>query len=230
MPLEAIQPGATALTRTPACGPLEGGGLGQVDHAGARRAGVPHARHAVPEVGRHVDDGAAVLLHGLREDLAHHQEAAGEVVGDDGLEALLADGGQRRGELPAGVVDEAVDAAEPATTRGHAGLHGVLVADVEGALDRSAPPSSAISAATRSSLSRAPADHHVRAQRRQLVRDAAADARAAAGDPDALAGEQARAEHAVVVRRAWVARSVSWNWIGREGNVNVNLLANRELR
>jgi hypothetical protein len=61
-------------------GPLEGGGLGQVGHAGARGAGVAHAGHAVPHVGRHVDDGAAVGLHGLQVELAHHQEAAGQVV------------------------------------------------------------------------------------------------------------------------------------------------------
>ena len=35
--------------------------------------------------------GAAVLLHALQEQLAHHQEAAGQVVGHHRVEAALAD-------------------------------------------------------------------------------------------------------------------------------------------
>jgi hypothetical protein len=96
--------------------PFEGGGHRQVAHAGARGAAVAHAGHAVAEVGRHVDDRAAVPLHALVEDLAHHQEAAGQVVGHHRVEALLADGHQRRRELPAGVVDQAVHAPWRATT------------------------------------------------------------------------------------------------------------------
>jgi hypothetical protein len=133
--------------------PLEGGGHRQVAHAGARGAAVRHAGHAVAEVGRHVDDRAAVLLHALVEDLAHHQEAAGQVVGHHGVEALLADGQQRRRELPAGVVDQAVHRAVPRDDlAGHAGLHRVFVADVEGQRVAAAAVGGDLGA-TRSSLS-----------------------------------------------------------------------------
>src|SRR5690606_12579265 len=40
--------------------PFKGGGLGEVVHAGAGGAGVPHAGHAAPHVGDDVDDAAAV--------------------------------------------------------------------------------------------------------------------------------------------------------------------------
>jgi hypothetical protein len=40
--------------------------------------------------------------------------------------------GERRGELPAGVVDQAVDAAVAADHFGHGGAHRLLVADVAG--------------------------------------------------------------------------------------------------
>ena len=48
-------------------------------------------------------------------------------------------------------------------------------------------------------LLRAAADDDLRAQGRQLVRDAAPDAAAAARDPDHLACEEARPEDAAVV-------------------------------
>jgi hypothetical protein len=113
-------------------GPLDGGGLGEVDHAGAGGPGVAHAGHAAPHVGDDVDDRAAVLAMRLGEDLAGEQEAADEVGAHDGLEALLRDRGQRRGELAAGVVDEAVDAAVGGDDGGDGGLDGGLVADVAG--------------------------------------------------------------------------------------------------
>ena len=68
--------------------PFERGGLGEVEHAGARRARMAHAGHAVPHVGDHVHDRAAVLLHPLRVGLARHQEAAGEVGAHHRVQAL----------------------------------------------------------------------------------------------------------------------------------------------
>ena len=49
--------------------------------------------------------------------------------------------------------------------------------------------------------------HHMRAQRRQLVRDAAADARTAAGDDDHLALERPGGKHGTVVRASCSRRS-----------------------
>jgi hypothetical protein len=71
---------------------------------------------------------------------------------------------------------------------------------------------------------RAAAEQHLRAQRRQLVRHAAADAAAAAGDPHPLPGEEAGAEHAGVAG-GWLfvvhARSVG------VGDVNVNQVTSK---
>ena len=62
-----------------------------------------------------------------------------------------------------------------------------------------APPAASISARTAASLSALAADERDRgAERRQLVRGAAADARAAAGDEGDLAREQAGAEDGLV--------------------------------
>ncbi len=58
-------------------------------------------------------------------------------------------------------------------------------------------------------LQLAPDQHHVRAERRQLVRGAAADAGAAAGDENDLAGEQARAEDGAVGRHRRKGRAVN---------------------
>ena len=178
--------------------PFEGGSHRQVAHAGPGGARVPHAGHAVTEIGRHVDDRAAVLLHALVEHLAHHQESAREVVGHDRVEAALRDGHQRRRKLAAGVVDEPVDRPVPRDDLPDRGPDRVFVPDVE-CRGLAAPavgqdlPGDALEL-----LLRAAAHHHGRAERGELVRDAAADAAAAAGDPDDLAGEQAGGEYAAV--------------------------------
>jgi hypothetical protein len=195
MPLDAIQPGATALTRTPY--------EAHSNEAGARRARVRHAGHAVAEVGRHVDDGAAVLLETLQEQLAHHQEAAGEVVGHHRLEAALADGHHRRRKLPAGVVDQAMDNAFGGNDIGDAGLDGVVVADVERAPGAAAAVLADLAGHALELVGAAPADHHVGTERREFVRHGPADARAPAGDPQALAGEQPRREDAAIARRRY---------------------------
>jgi hypothetical protein len=54
---------------------------------------------------------AAVRLHRLAKHLSHHQEAAGQVVGDDRLEPFLRDGFHWRRKLAAGIVDEAMNAS-----------------------------------------------------------------------------------------------------------------------
>ena len=77
-------------------------------------------------------DRAAAFLHGLREALARHQEAAGEVVGDHRFPALLVDHHQRRRVLAAGVVDQRMDRAALGDDLLDAGLDRVFVTDVEG--------------------------------------------------------------------------------------------------
>ena len=65
---------------------------------------------AVPDVGDHIDNRAPALLHPLGVDLAHDNEAAGQVVAHHSLETLGGNGLQGRPVLPAGVVEQPVDA------------------------------------------------------------------------------------------------------------------------
>ena len=109
--------------------------------------------------------------------LARDQKAAGEVGGDHRLPALGADLFHRRDVLAAGVVDEPVDAA----VHGDDGLHRrpspPSSSRMSQAWKLARPPSATISPATPCSLSQLAADqHHMRAERREFVRDAAADA------------------------------------------------------
>ena len=178
--------------------PLERRRLGEVEHAGARRARVAHARHAVPHVGDDVDDRAAarravavVLEHPLGDALARHQEAAGEVVAHHRVPALGADRRERRRELAAGVVHQRVDAAVGARAppppspapRPRRGCRRHATSRC-----RRRPRSRRCTASSLSSVRPTIATRG--AERRQLVRGAAADARAAAGDEGDLAGEQ----------------------------------------
>ena len=132
---------------------------------------------------------------------------------------------------------------------GHAGLDGLVVADVERAPGAAAAVLADLGGHALELVGAAAADDDVGAERRQLVRDRAADARAAAGDPDALAGEQARGEHAAIARRGdggggrngRGCRHGTRSIPGREGtpggtcrirlqgDVNVNLMSRREL-
>ena len=80
---------------------LDGRRLGEVVHPRTRGPRVPHARHAAPEVRRHVDDRTAVLAHAALEHLARDEEATDEVGAHHRLEAHLADRGQRRRGLTA---------------------------------------------------------------------------------------------------------------------------------
>ena len=90
--------------------PFERRRLGEIEHAGARGARMAHAGHAVPHVGDHVHDRAAVLLHPLRVGFARHQEAAGEIGAHHRVPALRGNLLQRRAELPARIVDQEIDA------------------------------------------------------------------------------------------------------------------------
>jgi hypothetical protein len=145
-----------------AWGPLHRRGLGEADHAGACRAAVAHAGHRAPHVGHDVDDGAAVLLHGLQVALARHQEAAGQVGVDHRLPALGAGLRQRRDVLAAGVVDQSVDPAMRGQHLAATVAHHILLADVAHMV-LACPPSCVISACDRLQLVRLAADQRHRA-------------------------------------------------------------------
>ncbi len=94
--------------------PFDRSGQGEIMLAGARRPVMAHARHAQRPVGAHTDDGAAIVLHPLHEHFARHQERRRHVVGDHRVPAIGRQIAQPRRELPAGIVDQPIDAARPA--------------------------------------------------------------------------------------------------------------------
>ena len=188
MPLEAIQPGATALTRT---GAHSSAAVSVKLSMPARAApewpmpGMPpHMSAMMLTIAPPSQLAAAVVVeHPLGDALARHQEAAGQVVAHDRVPALGADRRERRRELAAGVVDEAVDAAvarehgrdgRPAPRLRRGCRRRASSRRRPPLRSRRAPPAS-FSALRPTIATRAPSDG-------QLVRGAAADARAAAGD------------------------------------------------
>ena len=138
----------------------------------------------------------------LGNAFARHQKAAREVVAHHGVPALGADGGQRRRVLATGVVDEAVDAAMAFEHPSDGGAHGVFLADVAGVRGAHTTRSFDFNANDFELLGFAADDGHSRPERRQLVRRAAPDARAAAGDDHHLAGKQARLKHRSIRRHS----------------------------
>jgi hypothetical protein len=171
---------------------------GEVDHARPRGAAVAHAGHAVPHVGDDVDDGARVVAHPLRVALPRHQETTGEVGSDYRLPALLRDRLERRLELAAGIVDEAVDAAVGLQDRRYSGRNRFLLADVAGVGGGLAAVLGDLGGDRGEPLRLAADESHRGPQAAELVGRATADAAAAAGDDDHLAGEQTLAENRLV--------------------------------
>jgi len=88
---------------------------------------------------------------------------------------------QLRGELPAGVVDERVDAAEVRKDARHRALDRFLLR-MSQTYERASPPASAISVRTASSFSGFRPISATGPERREFMCSATADAGAAAGD------------------------------------------------
>ena len=196
MPLEAMKPGAIALTRTGA-------------HSSAAvsvKLSMPaRAAPECPMPGMPCHMSARMLTIAppcsriaLRVALARHEEAAGEIRAHHRVPAVGADSLQRRGELAAGVVDQRVDAAVPFEHGGDGRAHRGLVADVAGMRARGAARGLDLGAHRGELVGLAADEGDRRAERSQLVRRAAPDARAAAGDDGDLAREQVAAEDGLV--------------------------------
>src|SRR5208337_4987229 len=186
-----MAPGATVLTLTPAA----------AHSLAALSLNVCIPPRAAPECAKlgqpcqmvcdHIHDCAAVLLHPARVDLAHEDETAGQIGAHDRLEPLGRDRLQRSAILAAGIVDEAVDAAafsEHCLDRRDYPCFLANVADVDARLaaigaNFASDPAEFVGVATDQC--------HLRAQIRQFVRGAAANATAATGHDDDLVREQA---------------------------------------
>ena len=185
--------------------PFERRGLGEVEHAGARRARVAHAGHAVPHVGDDVDDGAAARLPLPSSSSIHwvmHSRAIRKppvrllrTTASQPLALIVASGA---GNWPPALLTRASMRPCAREHRGDGGLHRGLVADVAGVRRADAAGGLDLAAHRLELLELAADDRDARAERGELVRGAAADARAAAGDDGDLAGEQVGAKDGAV--------------------------------
>ncbi len=209
-PRRGDQPGRHLVDPHAGAAPLGRGRHGEVGHAGAGGAGVGHAGEAAAVLGGDVDDRAAVLAHPGVEHLAHHVEGADEVVADHRLEAPGRDLLERGGELAAGVVDQAVDAAVAVEHEADGRLDLRRVADVAG---REVACSTALAhvggdlGGDGLQLGLRPAqDHHLGAEAGQLVGDAPADAAAAPGHHHHVPVIEAGAQYGPVARAGRVVR------------------------
>ena len=178
---------------------------------------VAHAGHAELEVGADVHDRAAVLLHRAQVDFLRHQEGRGHVVADHRIPAVERDVLERRRELSAGIVHQPVDPSAPFDHAVDGGLHLVFLAQVGG--EGEGVGIAEFLLHTIELLLRAPDQREPSAERLQLVRRAAAEARAAAGDDDRLAVEQAATITGLIVQglnssRCW-ERAIQWRIFSR---------------
>src|SRR6266516_2012790 len=151
-----------------------------------------------------------MLRHPLRVALARHQEAASQIIAHDGVEAFLADLGERRRELAAGVVDEMIDARKTRQDAGDRLPDFFLLADVADESLGLAARRGDFRLHGMQLVGRAADERDPRAECRELMRRAAADAAAAAGDDRHLPGKQARPEHRSV---ALLGRQVNFHLV-----------------
>ena len=152
----------------------------------------------MPYVGDDVHDRAAVGFHPVIIDLAHEDEAAGQIVAHNCLEPLGGDRLQRRAKLTPGVVDEAIDAPVPREHRIDGTNHHGLVADVAGQARCLPAILLDLSLHLGELLHRPAHDRHVGAECSELMDRAAPDPAATASHNDGLPLEQIRPEHGLV--------------------------------
>src|SRR5262249_50682041 len=146
----------------------------------------------------HIHDRAAMLLHRLQKDLAHHQKAAGEIGRDNGVEPFFIDEHQGRGKLSACIIDEPMDAPVLCCKPRHQRLYCILIADVDdGILRLSAIRSDLGCNILKLSLLAANKDNR-RTEARKLMRRAPPNATAAARDDMRLAYEKLWPKHAPI--------------------------------
>jgi hypothetical protein len=131
MPELAIQPGATAFTRTP-CLPHSNAAV-WVRLAMPARAAPEWAMPGMPRCMSAVMFTIAppCCFHRGVEHGAHHLPAAGQIGRDHRVPALFGDVGDFGRELPARIIDQAVDAAMALNHSRDTLENGVFLADIE---------------------------------------------------------------------------------------------------
>src|SRR6516165_9648665 len=178
--------------------PFAGGCLRQCQHSAARRRRMAELRPAVPDVGDDIHDGAAIRLHPAVIDLAHEDEAAGQVVAHHGLEPLGRDRLQRGAKLTTGIVDQAVDTTVSREHRVNGADHHGLITDVTGIAHRLSAILLDLPLNLAKLLNRPTEDHHVRAEGGEFMGRATANPAATAGHDDRLLLEQTLPEHRLI--------------------------------
>src|SRR5262249_47622637 len=151
---------------------------------GARRAGVREGgAAAVERVDMDdVDDAAGAAGGHVRPDATAHVPGAVEVQIDDGPPSTVADVTGPAGELPAGVVDQAVDRPEALERLLYQGVDLFRFADVRRHRQAWRPEGRDLRCRRLEVLRFAAGNDDIRAEAGERQRDGFADAAAAAGD------------------------------------------------
>ena len=132
MPLEAIQPGATALTRTPQFAHSTAAVCVKLTMPARAAPRVAHHRHPIPHVCHDVYDATGVSVHRLRETFAGHEKSTDEVGPNNRLKALLIDRSKWGWELSTGIVYQAMNGAALCDDLRDHRFDVVFLTDVEG--------------------------------------------------------------------------------------------------
>ena len=134
--------------------------------------------------------GAAVFVHALQKHFPGHQKAAGQVGAHHGFPAFLTDQGQRRRELATGVVDQTVDHVYSLVDVADGGFYRFFITDITRKAQRLSAVFGNFGGHGIQLFLFAADEYDTGAQGRQFVGGATANAGAAAGDNDVLAGKQ----------------------------------------
>ena len=191
-------------------GPFDGQRLRQRDHAGTRGCRVRHAGQAAVHGSGDGDDAAVALAlpdPALRRAL-HHVPGAVQVGVDDGVPALVGEVHRVRGELPAGIVHQHVDAAEAFPDGVEQAFDLRRIADRHRVHeDLAARQGAQLLGTVLQRIELAAADRQRGTQACEQEGDRLADAAAGAGHQHDLAGEQVVAVDRGQLRQGLVARA-----------------------
>src|SRR5262249_31062447 len=111
--------------------PFDGERFGQLEHAGTRGGSVSDSGEATSDHGDDICDTAAVAVEHLAADHLCHVPGASKVGVDDGVPALRRKIAGSLRILPAGVVDEHIDASEGLLGEGTQRFNRVALANVD---------------------------------------------------------------------------------------------------
>ena len=172
--------------------------LGHVVDAGACGTRVQHARKPTADLGDDVDDPPSLLRdHGFVGDRVRHAPGADEIVANDCGEALRRErlGGRR--ELPAGVVDQYVDAPKALEHRVYESSDRIRLSDVARGAKRLDTLGLELGYRTLQRVRPPSADRHLGAQEAHFCCGGEPNTRPTSGDQDHFVREQPIGVHLI---------------------------------